>query len=260
MRSLLATARIVRGATSGAVLLQDGTTCPLRRTRGPRAPGRGLAGRGHRPGALLAGQVYRSFMWPARNGHGATDHVRMTVLAAAGTGLRVRHTPGDTPCRLPRPHPPRGSRCSDCWWTAARISRSRKGWPWRPAPSPRTMEHLLEQAGGARRRGRWPRSGPSGEGRYVRGGPPQALGVLRAGWITRPPPPSLLSRVGAQDGGGQPAGPQVPGVGRGGGRRGVWTTFPYPPTTATLAIHPRHAAEEPGKSGCSTLARSRLER
>ena len=29
MRSLLATARIVRGATSGVVLLQDGTTCPL---------------------------------------------------------------------------------------------------------------------------------------------------------------------------------------------------------------------------------------
>ena len=83
MRSLLSTARIVRGATSGVVLLQDGTTCPL-----PGLEDHALLVAGSpvvtiARGALLAGQVYRSFMWPARDGPGATDHVRMTVLAAA---------------------------------------------------------------------------------------------------------------------------------------------------------------------------------
>lgn len=83
MRSLLSTARIVRGATSGVVLLQDGTTCPLPGLEDHAllvadSPVMTIARR-----ALLAGQVYRSFMWPARDGPGATDHVRMTVLAAA---------------------------------------------------------------------------------------------------------------------------------------------------------------------------------
>ena len=83
MRSLLATARIVRGATSGVVLLQDGTTCPL-----PGLEDHALLVADSpivkiARGALLAGQVYRSFMWPARDGPGATDHARMTVLAAA---------------------------------------------------------------------------------------------------------------------------------------------------------------------------------
>src|SRR3954447_4926950 len=82
MRSLLTIARIVKGATAGAVLLQDGTTCPL--------PGLGdhallvadspvveIA-----RGTFQAGQFYRSFMWPLPDGPGATGHVRMTVLAA----------------------------------------------------------------------------------------------------------------------------------------------------------------------------------
>ena len=82
MRSLLATARIVQGATAGAVLLQDGTTCPLPGLEDHAllvadSPVVEIA-----RGALLAGQVYRSFMWPARDGSGATGHVRMTVLAA----------------------------------------------------------------------------------------------------------------------------------------------------------------------------------
>jgi DNA-binding CsgD family transcriptional regulator len=82
MRSLLATARIVQGATAGAVLLQDGTTYPLAGLEDHAllvadSPVVDIA-----RGALLAGQVYRSFMWPARNGHGATGHVRLTVLAA----------------------------------------------------------------------------------------------------------------------------------------------------------------------------------
>jgi DNA-binding CsgD family transcriptional regulator len=82
MRSLLATARIVQGATAGAVLLQDGTTYPLAGLEDHAllvadSPVVDIA-----RGALLAGQVYLSFMWPARNGHGATGHVRLTVLAA----------------------------------------------------------------------------------------------------------------------------------------------------------------------------------
>lgn len=80
MRSLLATARLVRGATSGAILLRDGSLSPL--------PGLG----GHElldvdcpvldvaRDALLAGQVYRSFMWPVNEG--ADAQARVTVLAA----------------------------------------------------------------------------------------------------------------------------------------------------------------------------------
>jgi DNA-binding CsgD family transcriptional regulator len=83
MRSLLATARIVQGATAGAVLLQDGTTCSLPGLEDHAllvadSPVVDIA-----RGTLLTGQVYRSFMWPARDGPGATGHVRMTVLAAS---------------------------------------------------------------------------------------------------------------------------------------------------------------------------------
>jgi DNA-binding CsgD family transcriptional regulator len=83
MRSLLATARIVQGAASGAVLLQDGTTCPL-----PGLADHALL-EAESPvvtiarDMLLGGQVYRSFMWPAQDRSGAAEHVRITVLATA---------------------------------------------------------------------------------------------------------------------------------------------------------------------------------
>lgn len=83
MRSLLATARIVQGATAGAVLLKDGTTYPLAGLEDHSilvadSPVVDIA-----RGTLLAGQVYRSFMWPARGAPGAAaGHMRMTVLAA----------------------------------------------------------------------------------------------------------------------------------------------------------------------------------
>lgn len=81
MRSLLATARFVRGATAGAVLLQDGTTRPL--------PGLEIHSllTGASPVVdiarltLLAGQVYRSFIWPVQDAN--SGHARITVLAAA---------------------------------------------------------------------------------------------------------------------------------------------------------------------------------
>lgn len=83
MRSLLATARLVQGATAGAVLLQDGTSYPLAGLEdhpvlAVDSPVVGIA-----RATLRAGQVYRSFMWPARDGPQVTGHVRMTVLAGA---------------------------------------------------------------------------------------------------------------------------------------------------------------------------------
>jgi DNA-binding CsgD family transcriptional regulator len=84
MPSLLATARLVQGATSGAVLFRDGTLCPLPGLEDHalmvvQSPVVEIARR-----TLLAGQVYRSFMWPAaQDGAGGTaGHARMTVLAA----------------------------------------------------------------------------------------------------------------------------------------------------------------------------------
>jgi DNA-binding CsgD family transcriptional regulator len=83
VRSLLATARLVRGATSGAVLVGDGTSYRL-----PGLEDHPLLGADSRVvkiarQTLLTGHVYRSFMWPAQDGPGSTGYVRMTVLAAA---------------------------------------------------------------------------------------------------------------------------------------------------------------------------------
>ncbi|WP_197026022.1 helix-turn-helix transcriptional regulator [Nocardioides sp. URHA0020] len=78
-RSLLASARLVCGAKAGAVLLRDGTTCPL-----PGLEGHALLDRAS-PAVQVArrgirnGQVYRSFMWPW--GEAPCGHVRLTVLA-----------------------------------------------------------------------------------------------------------------------------------------------------------------------------------
>jgi len=82
MRSLLATARLVQGATAGAVLLRDGSTYPLTGLEDHMAlcedsPVVGLARE-----ILLAGEIYRSFMWPTGEDHEATGHMRMTILAA----------------------------------------------------------------------------------------------------------------------------------------------------------------------------------
>jgi DNA-binding CsgD family transcriptional regulator len=92
MRSLLATARIVQGATSGAVLLREGSVFPLPGLEDHAllvadSPVVEIARRG-----LLTGEVYRSFMWPGRAGLGPTDHVRMTVLAATGVPAFVLGT------------------------------------------------------------------------------------------------------------------------------------------------------------------------
>ena len=92
MRSLLATARLVHGATAGAVLYRDGTTYPL-----PGLEDHALLGAESEVvaiarGTLLAGRVYRSFMWPALDGPGASGHLSMTVLAATDVSALVLGT------------------------------------------------------------------------------------------------------------------------------------------------------------------------
>lgn len=84
IRSSLASARLVEGATSGVVLFRDGATHPL-----PGLADHPLLAAGSRAvevarQALLAGGEYRSFMWPAVEGPGISGHARMTVLAANG--------------------------------------------------------------------------------------------------------------------------------------------------------------------------------
>ncbi len=81
-RSLLATVRIVRGATAGVVLLRDGGVQPLpgledHAVLAADSPVVDLAWV-----TLVAGQVYRSFMWPAADGSHSGGHVRISVLAA----------------------------------------------------------------------------------------------------------------------------------------------------------------------------------
>lgn len=82
MRSVLATARLVHGATSGVVLLRDGGTRRLPGLRedallGARSFIVQLARR-----ALLRGQLYRTFLWPTRDESDSPAHVRVTVLGA----------------------------------------------------------------------------------------------------------------------------------------------------------------------------------
>lgn len=87
--ALTARARTVRGATAAVVLLEDGTLRPL--------PGLGEDAllRGDTPvvriarATLRSGQVYRSFLWPAPDDRVATEHVRLTVLAAVDVPGRV---------------------------------------------------------------------------------------------------------------------------------------------------------------------------
>jgi DNA-binding CsgD family transcriptional regulator len=92
MRSLLAGARLVRGATAGVVLLADGTCQEL-----PGLPADALL----LPGSpVLAtareqigdGQVYASFLWPLGGSHAPDGHVRVSVVAApenVSPGLRA---------------------------------------------------------------------------------------------------------------------------------------------------------------------------
>ncbi len=78
-RSMLATARLVDGAASGIVVMRNGTTYPLPGLADDQAPQADPAVIALARRALLAHQVYRTFLWPI---HGTAGHSRMTVLAA----------------------------------------------------------------------------------------------------------------------------------------------------------------------------------
>jgi DNA-binding CsgD family transcriptional regulator len=90
MRSLVATARLVRGATAGLVLHADGSSEAL-----PGLADHPLLA-GDSPvvatatAMIRAGQVYTHFLWPRGGSHAPDGHVRVT--AVAGTE--------DLPCTL----------------------------------------------------------------------------------------------------------------------------------------------------------------
>jgi DNA-binding CsgD family transcriptional regulator len=92
MRSLLATARLVRGATAGAVLLRDGALCPLPGLDGHELLDKDCPAVDVARDSLRAGQVYRSFLWPVDQGPGGTGHARVTVLAATDAPAFVMGT------------------------------------------------------------------------------------------------------------------------------------------------------------------------
>jgi DNA-binding CsgD family transcriptional regulator len=82
MRSLVAAARLVRGATAGVVLHADGGCQDLPGLQAdtllvPRSPV--LAAARERIGD---GNVFSSFLWPLGGSHAPDGHVRVTVLAA----------------------------------------------------------------------------------------------------------------------------------------------------------------------------------
>jgi DNA-binding CsgD family transcriptional regulator len=82
LRSLAAAARVVRGATAGAVLCCSGATGPL-----PGLDGDALLADGSPVVAMARayiedGQVFTSFLWPRGGRHAPDGHVRVTVLAA----------------------------------------------------------------------------------------------------------------------------------------------------------------------------------
>ncbi|WP_432561752.1 helix-turn-helix transcriptional regulator [Kineococcus sp. SYSU DK003] len=90
MRSLVTVARLVRGATAGAVLRRDGRTEPVLGLDGDPlfAPGSPLLAAAC--SRLAGGQAWFSFLWPRDGRHAQGGHVRVTVVAA----------PDDVPAEL----------------------------------------------------------------------------------------------------------------------------------------------------------------
>jgi DNA-binding CsgD family transcriptional regulator len=86
MRSLLAAARLVPGATSGVVLHDGGRTGSLPGLTGhpllaPDSPALEPA-----RGAIAAGQIHTSFLWPVGGRSATQAHVRLTALAGTEDG------------------------------------------------------------------------------------------------------------------------------------------------------------------------------
>ena len=96
MRSLLGTTRLVQGATAGAALFRDGDTQPLPGLHDDPLLVAGSPVIEIARATLLAGVVFRSFVWPVGEGVEA-QHVRVTVLAATGLPSFVLGTVTVTP-------------------------------------------------------------------------------------------------------------------------------------------------------------------
>jgi DNA-binding CsgD family transcriptional regulator len=82
MRSLLTTARLVRGATAGTVARRDGRTEPLPGLDGDPLLAVGSPVLVAACGRITDGVVYSSFLWPLGGWHAPGGHVRVTALAA----------------------------------------------------------------------------------------------------------------------------------------------------------------------------------
>ncbi|WP_245160135.1 helix-turn-helix transcriptional regulator [Blastococcus sp. CT_GayMR20] len=82
LRSLAAAARLVRGATAGAVLRCDRTTRPLPGLDGDALLVDGSALVDLACSRLDDGQIFTSFLWPRGGRHAPDGHVRVTVLAS----------------------------------------------------------------------------------------------------------------------------------------------------------------------------------
>jgi DNA-binding CsgD family transcriptional regulator len=82
MRSLLTTARLVRGATAGTAFRRDGRTEPLPGLHGDPLLAFGSPVLTAACGRMADGQVYSSFLWPLGGPHAPDGHVRVTALAA----------------------------------------------------------------------------------------------------------------------------------------------------------------------------------
>jgi DNA-binding CsgD family transcriptional regulator len=82
MRSLLTTARLVRGATAGTVFRRDGRTEPLPGLHGDPLLAVGSPVLTAACGRITDGQVYSSFLWPLGGWHAPGGYARVTALAA----------------------------------------------------------------------------------------------------------------------------------------------------------------------------------
>jgi DNA-binding CsgD family transcriptional regulator len=90
LRSLAVAARVVKGATAGAVLCRDRVTRPLPGLDDDALLADGSALVNLAFSCLDDGQPYTSFLWPQGGPHAQHGHVRATVLASgedASTGL-----------------------------------------------------------------------------------------------------------------------------------------------------------------------------
>ena len=84
MRSLAAAARVVRGATAGAVLCRGSGTQPLPGLNGDTLLTEGSPIVTTARSYIDDGQVFASFLWPRGGRHAPDGHVRVTVMAGPG--------------------------------------------------------------------------------------------------------------------------------------------------------------------------------